>query len=125
VELLVDAEQGVPAEGVDRAEPRVGEPRPDPRRDWRVGRLVRSTHERMDGLGYPDGLSGNDIPLLSRIIAACDAFFAMTEERPYRRALASEDAIAELRRCAGAHFDPDVVEALIGAYVDAELELVA
>jgi len=91
----------------------------------RVGRLVRSTHERMDGLGYPDGLSGNDIPLLSRIIAACDAFFAMTEERPYRRALASEDAIAELRRCAGAHFDPDVVEALIGAYVDAELELVA
>jgi diguanylate cyclase (GGDEF)-like protein len=91
----------------------------------RIGRLVRSTHERMDGLGYPDGLSGNDIPLLSRIISACDAFFAMTEERPYRGAMASEDAIAELRRCAGAQFDPDVVEALIGAYVDAELELVA
>jgi diguanylate cyclase (GGDEF)-like protein len=91
----------------------------------RIGRLVRSTHERMDGLGYPDGLSGNDIPLLSRIISACDAFFAMTEERPYRRAMASEDAIAELRRCAGAQFDPDVVEALISAYVDAKLELVA
>ena len=91
----------------------------------RIGRLVRSTHERMDGLGYPDGLGGNEIPLLSRIISACDAFFAMTEERPYRRAMASEEAIAELRRCAGAQFDPDVVEALIGAYVDAELELVA
>jgi two-component system cell cycle response regulator len=91
----------------------------------RVARIVRSTHERVDGLGYPDGFSGTDIPLLSRIICACDAFFAMTEERPYRRAMASEDAIAELRRCAGTQFDPDFVEALIGAYVDAELELVA
>jgi two-component system, cell cycle response regulator len=91
----------------------------------RIARLVRSTHERMDGKGYPDGLAGPDIPLLSRIVAACDAFFAMIEERPYRRAMASEDAIAELRRCAGTQFDPDVVEALIGAYIDAELELVA
>jgi diguanylate cyclase (GGDEF)-like protein len=91
----------------------------------RIGRLVRATHERVDGLGYPDGLGGEDIPLLSRIISACDAFFAMTEERPYRRAMASENAIAELRRCAGSQFDPEVVEALIGAYVDAELELVA
>ena len=91
----------------------------------RVARIVRSTHERLDGLGYPDGLSEADIPLLARIMSACDAFFAMIEERPYRRALASEDAIAELRRCAGTQFDADVVEALIGAYVDAELELVA
>jgi diguanylate cyclase (GGDEF)-like protein len=91
----------------------------------RVARLVRSTHERLDGLGYPDGLSGEEIPLLSRIIAACDAFFAMTEERPYRRAMASEDAISELRRCAGTQFDPVVVEALISAYVEAGLELVA
>ena len=91
----------------------------------RIARLVRSTHERMDGQGYPDGLAGPDIPMLSRIVAACDAFFAMIEERPYRRAMASEDAIAELRRSAGTQFDPDVVEALIGAYIDAELELVA
>jgi diguanylate cyclase (GGDEF)-like protein len=91
----------------------------------RIGRLVRSTHERLDGHGYPDGLSGEEIPLLSRIIAACDAFFAMTEERPYRRAMTSEDAISELRRCAGTQFDPVVVEALISAYIEAGLELVA
>jgi two-component system cell cycle response regulator len=91
----------------------------------RVARLVRSTHERLDGLGYPDGMSGADIPLLSRIVSACDAFLAMTEERPYRRAMASEDAIAELRRCAGTQFDPDVVEALISVYIEAGLELVA
>ncbi|HEV2713409.1 MAG TPA: HD domain-containing phosphohydrolase [Gaiellaceae bacterium] len=91
----------------------------------RIARLVRSTHERMDGHGYPDGLDGPSIPLISRIVSACDAFFAMTEDRPYRRAMASEDAIAELRRCAGTQFDPDVVEALITAYIEAELELVA
>jgi two-component system, cell cycle response regulator len=91
----------------------------------RIARLVRSTHERLDGLGYPDGLSDTDIPLLSRIISACDAFFAMIEDRPYRPAMASEDAIAELRRCAGTQFDPVVVEALISVYVDAGLELVA
>ncbi|HEY6584096.1 MAG TPA: diguanylate cyclase [Gaiellaceae bacterium] len=91
----------------------------------RIARLVRSTHERLDGLGYPDGLSGDDIPLLSRIVAACDAFFAMTEERPYRSAMTSEDAISELRRCAGTQFDSVVVEALISAYIEAGLELVA
>jgi two-component system cell cycle response regulator len=91
----------------------------------RISRLVRSTHERIDGLGYPDGLSGSEIPLLSRIVSACDAFRAMTEERPYRPAMSSQDAIAELRRGAGTQFDPDVVEALVGVYVDAGLELVA
>jgi two-component system, cell cycle response regulator len=91
----------------------------------RIARLVRSTHERLDGLGYPDGLGGEEIPLVSRIVAACDAFFAMTEDRPYRRAMTSEDAISELRRCAGTQFDPVVVEALISAYIDAGLELVA
>src|SRR5262245_1667872 len=91
----------------------------------RIARLVRSTHERLDGLGYPDGLEGSEIPLLSRVVSACDAFFAMTEDRPYRRAMASEDAISELRRCAGTQFDPEVVEALISAYVEAGLELVA
>lgn len=58
-------------------------------------------------------------------MSVCDAFLTMTEERPYGPAMASDDAIAELRRCAGTQFDPDVVEALIGAYIDAELELVA
>ena len=81
----------------------------------RISRLVRSTHERLDGRGYPDGLSGEQIPLLARIVSACDAFHAMIEERPYRPALSEENAIAELRRCSGTQFDPEVVEALIEA----------
>jgi diguanylate cyclase (GGDEF)-like protein len=80
--------------------------------------LVRSSHERVDGKGYPDGLSGNDIPLGSRIIAACDAYDAMTCERPYGIALSSEEAISELRRMAGAQFDPDVVELLVDVLKD-------
>jgi two-component system, cell cycle response regulator len=91
----------------------------------RVARVVRSTHERMDGLGYPDGLGGEQIPLLSRIIAACDAFHAMTEDRPYRPAFSVEDAVAELGRCSGTQFDPDVVQALIEARKQLELQLVA
>jgi HD-GYP domain-containing protein (c-di-GMP phosphodiesterase class II) len=79
-----------------------------------VGRLVRSCHERPDGRGYPDGLAGGEIPLVARIVAACDAFSAMTTERPYRAALAHEAAIAELRRCSGTQFDAQVVEVLIG-----------
>jgi HD-GYP domain-containing protein (c-di-GMP phosphodiesterase class II) len=76
--------------------------------------LVRSSHEHLDGSGYPDGLSGDAIPLGSRIIAACDAFNAMTSERPYRKTRTAAEAVVELRRCAGAQFDPDVVEALAG-----------
>jgi len=80
----------------------------------RMSRLVPSTHERLDGMSYPDGLSGEEqIPLLARIVSACDAFYAMIEARPYRPALSEESAIAELRRCSGTHFDPAVVEALI------------
>jgi len=78
-----------------------------------VGRLVRSCHERWDGRGYPDGLAGSDIPLVARIVSACDAFSAMTTERPYRAALEPDEAIAELRRCAGTQFDPEVVRVLI------------
>jgi two-component system cell cycle response regulator len=73
--------------------------------------LVRSSHERMDGAGYPDHLAGCDIPLGSRIIAVCDAFDAMVAARPYRGPVDPQDAIAELRRCAGTQFDPDVVDA--------------
>jgi HD-GYP domain-containing protein (c-di-GMP phosphodiesterase class II) len=78
-----------------------------------VGVMVRSHHERWDGGGYPDGLRGEEIPLVSRIIAACDTLHAMTTDRPYRRALPLSVALAELRSEAGGQFDPQVVEALI------------
>jgi HD-GYP domain-containing protein (c-di-GMP phosphodiesterase class II) len=80
-----------------------------------VGRLVRSCHERWDGAGYPDGLSGEAIPLVARVVCACDAFSAMTTDRPYRKALSVDDALAELRRCSGTQFDPAVVDALVAA----------
>jgi diguanylate cyclase (GGDEF)-like protein len=73
--------------------------------------LVRSSHERVDGTGYPDHLAGTDIPLGSSIIAVCDAFDAMVAPRPYRGPVDPRDAIAELRRCAGTQFDSEVVEA--------------
>ena len=76
-----------------------------------VARLVRSSHERWDGGGYPDGLSGDEIPLGARVVAVCDAFDAMTTERPYREPVTDTDAVGELRRCAGTQFDPMVVEA--------------
>jgi diguanylate cyclase (GGDEF)-like protein len=75
----------------------------------RVGMIVRTTHERWDGTGYVDGLASDAIPLAARIIAVCDAFAAMTSHRPYREAMTLEQALAELRRCAGTQFDPDVV----------------
>jgi putative nucleotidyltransferase with HDIG domain len=77
-----------------------------------VGRIVRCHHERWDGAGYPDGISGLDIPLPARIIACCDAFNAMTTNRPYRRAAPTSAAIAELHEHAGSQFDPQVVDAL-------------
>jgi HD-GYP domain-containing protein (c-di-GMP phosphodiesterase class II) len=77
-----------------------------------VGRIVRSSHEHWDGTGYPDGLAGESIPLGARIVAACDAFSAMTTDRSYRAALTHEAAIAELRSCAATQFDPRVVETL-------------
>jgi diguanylate cyclase (GGDEF)-like protein len=73
--------------------------------------IVRSTHERVDGHGYPDGLSGDAIPLGSRIIAVADAFDAITSERAYRRAKSAEAAVSELRRNAGTQFDAPIVEA--------------
>jgi putative nucleotidyltransferase with HDIG domain len=79
----------------------------------RVGVVVRASHERWDGGGYPDGLAGEDIPVAARIVSACDAYNAMTTDRSYRRALPVADAVAELERCAGSQFDPAVVAALI------------
>jgi len=78
----------------------------------RVGEIVRATHERWDGGGYPDGVSGTAIPLAARIIAVCDAFDAITSNRPYAPARSVDVALAELRRCAGGQFDPDVVALL-------------
>ena len=76
-----------------------------------VGALVRASHERWDGKGYPDGLVADEIPLGARIIAVCDAYDAMTAGRPYQAAVSAPEAVAELRRCAGEQFDPAVVEA--------------
>jgi two-component system, cell cycle response regulator len=76
-----------------------------------VARLVRSSHERWDGSGYPDGLRGDEIPLGARVVAVCDAFHAMTTERPYRERVDELEAVEELLRCAGTQFDPMVVEA--------------
>ena len=75
----------------------------------RIGDIVRATHERWDGDGYPDGITGADIPLPARIIAVCDAYDAMTMVRPYRPALSPAAAVAELERCSGSQFDPTVV----------------
>jgi response regulator RpfG family c-di-GMP phosphodiesterase len=76
-----------------------------------VAALVRSSHERWDGRGYPDGLAGEAIPLGARIVAVCDAFSAMLQTRPYGETLDEEAALDELRRCAGSQFDPAVVAA--------------
>jgi HD-GYP domain-containing protein (c-di-GMP phosphodiesterase class II) len=78
----------------------------DPVADW-----VLHHHERWDGGGYPDGIPGERIPLGARIIFVADAYDAMTTDRVYRRKLTTGDALAELERCAGTQFDPDVVAA--------------
>ena len=82
-----------------------------------VGRIVRSCHEDWDGTGYPDGLAAENIPLVARIVRACDAFSAMTTDRSYRNARPVEEAVAELQRCSGTDFDPAVVEALTASVV--------
>jgi HD-GYP domain-containing protein (c-di-GMP phosphodiesterase class II) len=77
-----------------------------------VGTIVRASHEDFDGSGYPDGLAGEEIPIEARVVTCCDAFSAMTTTRSYRKAMGTEAAVAELRRCAGTQFDPRVVAAL-------------
>jgi two-component system, cell cycle response regulator len=83
-----------------------------------AAKLVRATHERVDGSGYPDGLRGEQIPLGARIIAVCDAFTAMTSPRTYAAQLTIAQAVAELRRAAGTQFDPVVVHAFAEMAVD-------
>jgi HD-GYP domain-containing protein (c-di-GMP phosphodiesterase class II) len=73
--------------------------------------IVRSHHERWDGRGYPDGLAGEKISRLARVVAVADAFDAMTSDRPYRDALTIEGAFAELESQAGGHFDPECIAA--------------
>jgi diguanylate cyclase (GGDEF)-like protein len=75
-----------------------------------IAPLVRASHERWDGQGYPDGLAGQEIPLGARIITICDSFRAMLSERPYKKSMSLGDALAELRRCAGTQFDPELVD---------------
>jgi diguanylate cyclase (GGDEF)-like protein len=78
-----------------------------------VASVVRASHENWDGTGYPDGLAGEDIPLAARIIRACNAYVAMTSNRPYREALSEDEALNELMRCAGTDFDPAVVRVVV------------
>ncbi len=89
-----------------------------------VAKVVRSSHERFDGAGYPDGLAGAAIPLASRIVFVCDAFHAMTSARPYGPVMAVDEALTELGRCAGSQFDPEVVAAFRAARAAAVLTLV-
>jgi HD-GYP domain-containing protein (c-di-GMP phosphodiesterase class II) len=84
---------------------------------------VRSCHERWDGRGYPDGKRGEEIPLESRIVFVCDAFHAMTTDRPYRKRLSQVEAIGRLREGAGTQFDPAVVETFAQLYEAGEVVL--
>jgi HD-GYP domain-containing protein (c-di-GMP phosphodiesterase class II) len=83
-----------------------------------VGRIVRSTHERWDGGGYPDGLAAHDIPLGARIVFVCDSFDAIISDRPYAAPRTPDEALAELRRGAGTQFDARVVEAFAAAWAE-------
>src|SRR5262249_54538767 len=75
--------------------------------------IVRSHHERWDGKGYPDGLAGDQIPLLARIVGVCDAFDAMTSDRPYRQGLPADAAFAEVEKMRGTQFDPAIADAFL------------
>jgi diguanylate cyclase (GGDEF)-like protein len=83
-----------------------------------LGRVVRATHERWDGDGYPDGLAGEKIPLAARVIYACDALDAITTGRPYAPGRSVTEAVAELRACAGTQFDPRVIDALCASIAE-------
>jgi len=80
---------------------------------WPIAPIVRHHHEHYDGGGYPAGLKGEEIPMLARVLTVADAFEAMIADRPYRQGRSKQDAVLELRRCSGSHFDPRVVDAFI------------
>ena len=81
-------------------------------------RIALTHHERWDGGGYPAGLAGTDIPLEGRICAICDVYDALISERPYKRAWTREEALAEIRRDSGTHFDPNLAEAFLAIATD-------
>jgi len=83
--------------------------------------IVRACHERWDGLGYPDGLEREAIPLESRIVLVCDAYHAMVSDRPYRTRLPGEEAVRRLHEAAGSQFDPSVVDAFVRLYAAGEV----
>jgi two-component system, cell cycle response regulator len=89
-----------------------------------VGRIVRSSHERWDGAGYPDRLAGEDIPVGARIVAVADSFDAMVTDRVYRKPMPYADALAELRRCSGTQFDPAVVAAFLDLAADPQPHII-
>ena len=83
--------------------------------------IVRASHERWDGGGYPDGIGGDRIPLESRIVFVCDAYHAMTTDRPYRAALPEKEALRRLKLSAGTQFDPDVVAVFVKLHAAGEI----
>jgi HD-GYP domain-containing protein (c-di-GMP phosphodiesterase class II) len=93
-----------------------------------VGSIVRACHERWDGGGYPDGRAGEQIPVAARIVSCCDAYDAITSDRPYRRARSTAFALAELAAGSGSQFDPAVVravQAIVARRADAPARLAA
>ena len=75
--------------------------------------VIRHHHERWDGSGYPDELKGEETPLLARILAVADGFEAMTSDRPYRRPLSEEEALAQVKKCVGTQWDPEGVKVFL------------
>ena len=82
-------------------------------------------HERWDGHGYPSGKAGEEIPIEARVLAVADAFDAMTSDRPYRRALSRREALAEVERCAGTQFDPEIARLFLELFAEAQLPAAA
>lgn len=103
-----------PQRGIDLLGPLVDMPE--------LRQIIRHHHERVDGLGYPDGRRGDEIPLGARILAVVDAFFAMIHSRPWRDGLSLADAVGELQRHAGSQFDPDVVAAFVSVLTEEGLQ---
>lgn len=104
-----------PEWAIVRAHPRIGYEVVHGAVEPEVAQMVLAHHERFDGFGYPDRLSGDRIPLGARILSTIDAFDAMVSDRPYSRGIPVDRAIDELRRCGGSQFDPDVVEVVAWA----------